>query len=350
MKKQSLIILAFSFIGLWAIAQEANKNLSISGINPFQISENSTYQKSVKSWCDTVFSFKTRSHPTGLTTDGQYLWYVDNMYIYKVSTTGIHVDSIPIPPITSLYSDGDLTYDGINLWYANEESAQLYKMDPSNGSVLQQFNLPCFGQASQNGWGLAWDGVNIWHSQYQPARIYKLDATTGTALNTLTTTTGLLGIEWINGNLFGTRDTKIFKINTSTGAFLDSAQWCIPFPLGLTNDGSSLWDVSGYLPNGNQRIYKLNSDITVSVSEISNSYPVIEIVPNPFTSQTTITFSEQQTNTTIKITNMFGEEIKTIHFTGKQLVFDKAEMKAGIYFVQTTDEKKKVTNNKIIIQ
>ena len=47
---------------------------------------------------------------------------------------------------------------------------------------------------------------------------------------------------------------------------------------------------------------------------------------------------------------MLGQEIKTINFTGKQLTIDKGEMKAGIYFVQTTDEKKNVTNKKIIIQ
>ncbi len=76
----------------------------------------------------------------------------------------------------------------------------------------------------------------------------------------------------------------------------------------------------------------------------------ISIYPNPFTSQTTINFSAEQKNTTIKITDLLGKEIKTINFTGRQLVIDKAEMKAGIYFVQTTDEKKNITNNKIIIQ
>ncbi len=76
----------------------------------------------------------------------------------------------------------------------------------------------------------------------------------------------------------------------------------------------------------------------------------IDIFPNPFTSQTTTTFSEQQINTIIKITNVLGEEIKTINFTGRQLTIDRSEMKAGIYFIQTTDEKKNVTNNKIIIQ
>lgn len=78
--------------------------------------------------------------------------------------------------------------------------------------------------------------------------------------------------------------------------------------------------------------------------------PDIIISPNPFTSQTTITFSEAQKNTTINIKDIVGKEINTINFTGRQLVIDKAEMKAGIYFVQTTDEQKHICNKKIIIQ
>ncbi len=76
----------------------------------------------------------------------------------------------------------------------------------------------------------------------------------------------------------------------------------------------------------------------------------ISIYPNPFSLQTTISFAEEQKNTTIKITNLLGQEIKIINFTGRQLVIDKGEMEAGIYFVRTTDEKKTVTNKKIIIQ
>jgi hypothetical protein len=76
----------------------------------------------------------------------------------------------------------------------------------------------------------------------------------------------------------------------------------------------------------------------------------INIYPNPFTSQTTISFSAEQKNTIIKITDLLGKEIKTINFIGRQLTLDKAEMKAGVYFVQITDEQKRICNKKIIIQ
>ena len=89
--------------------------------------------------------------------------------------------------------------------------------------------------------------------------------------------------------------------------------------------------------------------LPVSVKE-QNMLPDIAISPNPFTSQTTISFGEPQKNTIIKITDTFGKEIKSIIFTGRQLVIEKENLKAGIYFVQTIDEKKIISNRKIIIQ
>ncbi|MCW3084267.1 MAG: hypothetical protein JWP12_1633 [Bacteroidetes bacterium] len=82
-------------------------------------------------------------------------------------------------------------------------------------------------------------------------------------------------------------------------------------------------------------------------NDFSNS---INIYPNPFTSQTTISFSEDQSHTLIKITDALGKEIKTIDYSGKSCTIDKGEMKEGIYFVKITDEQKNVVNRKIIIQ
>ena len=87
---------------------------------------------------------------------------------------------------------------------------------------------------------------------------------------------------------------------------------------------------------------------TTSINE--NNTNSFELYPNPTTSQTTINFAVEQTNTTIRITDVLGKEIKTINFTGRQLTIEKGELKAGIYFIQTTDENKNVTKKKIIIQ
>ncbi len=103
---------------------------------------------------------------------------------------------------------------------------------------------------------------------------------------------------------------------------------------------------------GNENIFtaKFNCNgTTVNTNEILNSTS-LSIYPNPFTSQTTISFSEIQKHTTIKITDVLGKEIKTVILSAaKNLTIEKGEMSDGIYIVQITDENKNVVNRKIVI-
>jgi hypothetical protein len=350
-KKLTFIVLFFiAFINTYG--QGLKKTIKITGMDPSLNIDNTHYLNSNRLNCDTIFSFNTRPLPSGLAWDGQYLWYVDTLYIYKVSTTGMHIDSIINPASNGNFKSGDLTYDGLNLWYADEQTAQLFKINPTNGNVLQQFNLPSFGQGDPNGFGLAWNGVNIWHSQYIPPKLYKLNSINGNIIDSLTTTTGILGLEWINGNLFGIGELQIFKINSNTGAFQDSTSWCIPFSLGLIWDGSFLWNLSGsdsigITPTGGkQKIYKLNSDLITSVSEYSNSG--VEIFPNPATESILV---RGENIKTIEIYNVLGEKTyASSNFkqeTSKEI--DLYNFLKGIYFVQIYDGKK-IYTEKIVIQ
>jgi uncharacterized repeat protein (TIGR03803 family) len=75
----------------------------------------------------------------------------------------------------------------------------------------------------------------------------------------------------------------------------------------------------------------------------------LNIYPNPCTTQTTITFTQEQKNITIKIKDALGKEIKSISFTGKQLIIDKKDMEAGTYFLQVEIEQHRIIK-KLIIQ
>ncbi len=90
------------------------------------------------------------------------------------------------------------------------------------------------------------------------------------------------------------------------------------------------------------------SDI-LGVDELQNEAS-FTIAPNPFTSKTNITFTNEQINSTIKITDILGNEIKTISFSGKEYTLEKDEMKAGIYFVQITDANKNMVNRKVVVE
>jgi len=101
--------------------------------------------------------------------------------------------------------------------------------------------------------------------------------------------------------------------------------------------------------NGKPAKVEVVNGVTGTISADNNA-GTIDIYPNPFSSQATIRFSEEQKNTMLKITDMLGNEIKTINFTGKQLVLDKGEMEAGIYFVEVSNGNKNVTNRKVVIK
>lgn len=89
-------------------------------------------------------------------------------------------------------------------------------------------------------------------------------------------------------------------------------------------------------------------DLCSEIFELENSF--INISPNPFTEQTTITFSGEQKNITIKIVDVLGKEIKTFNFSGKEIILEKGEMQKGIYFVQVVDGNENGIIKKIILQ
>lgn len=90
-----------------------------------------------------------------------------------------------------------------------------------------------------------------------------------------------------------------------------------------------------------------NSDIGINEISAKNNFT---IAPNPFTSQTTISFDEEQKNTTIRIIDILGKEISRNNFKGKEFTIEKGDLKEGVYFLQVIDEDKNIVNKKIVIQ
>jgi len=80
--------------------------------------------------------------------------------------------------------------------------------------------------------------------------------------------------------------------------------------------------------------------------KFSNSF---KISPNPFSIETQFSFSEIQTNSVITITNILGEEMVKLNFSGQQLTLERGKLKSGIYFVQLNN-KKNIYSAKLIVQ
>jgi hypothetical protein len=68
----------------------------------------------------------------------------------------------------------------------------------------------------------------------------------------------------------------------------------------------------------------ISLNILTNIKESQINSEIISIYPNPFTNTTTINFKSEQMNILIKIIDILGNEIKTISFTGNQLILEKA--------------------------
>jgi len=75
----------------------------------------------------------------------------------------------------------------------------------------------------------------------------------------------------------------------------------------------------------------------------------VNIFPNPFTSETTLSFSTELKDAAIIISDVLGKEIRTVRFTGRRFTIYKNELDPGIYFVSVRTGKEFFTG-KIVIQ
>lgn len=160
----------------------------------------------------------------------------------------------------------------------------------------------------------------------------------------------------INGVIYfgatnGTNGTELWK-SDGTSAGTAMVKDILPnisssFPDMFYDNGGVLYFTANDGTAGRE-LWKFDP-VIISVTEINFNNLSIHIYPNPFTSQTTITFDQEQKNTTIKIIDVLGKEINTTNFKGKLLTIEKEEMKTGIYFLNIYDGTK-MYNQKIVVQ
>lgn len=87
-----------------------------------------------------------------------------------------------------------------------------------------------------------------------------------------------------------------------------------------------------------------------SIEESISTISFIQVHPNPFDQQTSISFNKEVKNITIKVVDVVGKEIRHINFSGSELVIEKGELKSGIYFLQIVSANETIANQKMIIQ
>lgn len=156
-------------------------------------------------------------------------------------------------------------------------------------------------------------------------------------------------------NLVYGAETRIDHTNAS--GFGKIAEFKFQLKTTIASTSTMHFSISNYSGNNalgvSQEFNTINDSIIVNATTVGiieeNSTSEITISPNPFTSKTTIIFSQEQENCIIKIIDILGKEVKIISFTGKQLIMEKGEIQEGVYFVQVICNKT-IINRKIVIQ
>lgn len=135
-------------------------------------------------------------------------------------------------------SPQDVAWDGSSIWVAEVSDTVLLEIDPSDGTVLSQFNHP-----GNNPDGLTWDGTNLFVSDDDVSGdgvVYELSLT-GTLIGSWTFGTPILDSEGLaydgnTGNLWLTDDTSntVFELDADNGNIISSFDYPGADPDGIT--------------------------------------------------------------------------------------------------------------------
>ena len=96
-----------------------------------------------------------------------------------------------------------------------------------------------------------------------------------------------------------------------------------------------------------------NTSINTNIDQLTNEKDQYKIFPNPFKEKTTISFTQEQKNATIKVLDVTGREIKNaevIIINNKTATINMSGCAKGVYFVQIIDLNKNEVNRKVVVQ
>lgn len=128
----------------------------------------------------TVFETDLGASPLQMTFDGVNLWTANASGSISRVNAANALDS----SLTGFSSPSDILWDGANLWVSDGGDNKLKRVDPSNGSVLE--NISVGGSANK----LLFDGLNIWVSNFSSQDITIVRATGGLRGSVLATLSG----------------------------------------------------------------------------------------------------------------------------------------------------------------
>jgi len=332
-----------TLIAVFYIHQLNGQHIIVAG-KERDLIEFSQRERITFSGCDTVFSFPTiDTWPSGLTFDGNNFWSYGNQtpFVYQFDTTGALLKTLPNPASNVSFYGGDVDFDGTHLWLVVEQAGTAYKIDTSNGNIVNQFALPTSNPSDPNNFGCAFDDGFIWSTEYIDKTLMKFSATTGALVDSFVIDRMVLPLKIIDGNLYGigleSYGPYLYHFDKNTGAILDSTAWCLDYPLGLCQTPNEMWGLSSQMIMGSCRVYKFGGNIlgTPPIAGINNE---ISLYPNPVSDEFTVSFSTDSYphfTGTVTLTDLTGKIIRKIkQDNASELTVSVSDLSKGIYLVK----------------
>jgi hypothetical protein len=153
-------------------------------------------------------------------------------------------------------------------------------------------------------------------------------------------------VKYIDSVTFHGKKYQRFNITGFSGAALIE---------GVGNANGLIEDHEGAFEAANILYNFCNSDhadcsvpLALKIEETDPVDLLVNVYPNPFTDETTLSFNTEQPKRKAILYNVLGVEIQSYNCSGKQLVIQKEEMKNGIYILKIINGNNAVTKRLII--
>ncbi|MEP7197795.1 MAG: T9SS type A sorting domain-containing protein [Saprospiraceae bacterium] len=264
-------------------------------------------------------------------------------------------------PSSSMFSGGFSTFDKINTSYIFLAPPNIiYSINAINGNIISNpalvlasgENIVNFSFNNSTGvlYGLLQDN-NI-----QKFFLVTINTTTGTSTRIGSGTT--LG----SGNGSSTIDEKnqhfiymyssptaggyvITTLEMATGNVVNNA--LIQAYLAQDNFYSLKYD------NIQGKFYSIHYEtdsLRTSIAEQNNSDNIINIYPNPFSTQTVLQTDNPLHNAILSVDNCFGQTVKQIkNISGQAVILSRDNLSNGVYFVRLIQDNKVIKTKRILI-
>ncbi|GAB4290924.1 MAG: hypothetical protein Kow0068_16280 [Marinilabiliales bacterium] len=140
------------------------------------------------------------------------------------------------------------TFDGKNIWIADNKDDKLYCIDINDGKIIKSLESPAYWPT-----GLAWDGKFLWNidikggiplAENYNAKVYKIDPTDGTILHVVTAPANVAEGLTFDGKYLWCTDTHndmLIQFDPNDGTTIKSIKAPYFDPRGLCFDGKYLW-------------------------------------------------------------------------------------------------------------